>query len=231
MSGSDKGVLRALVPDRLWCAEQVIHLGPVALTTRMTVVRLPQGGLWVHSPIFPNAALLQDLHGIGEVHHVVAPNKSHHLFFLPFLEAFPSAQGWIAPGLVDKRPDLSGFPVLNPEVPWSASLHPVFIAGIPLINETAFFHRDTGTLILTDLLFCVGENRSLFVRTVARVLGIYMRPGMSRTMKLFVKDSAALKDSVAPLLSFPVERIVLAHDQIIEVNATETLRTSFAWLE
>lgn len=215
--------LQEIVPDRVWCAQQLLRFGPVELATRMTVIRLREGGLWVHSPVAPTEVLVDDLRRLGDVRHVVAPNRSHHLFFLPFLRAFPDAQGWIAPGLAGKRPDLAGFRTLDERLPWTEELCPYFIRGLPLLNETAFFHVATGTLVLTDLLFCVGPNRSLLVRAAARLLGIYGTLGMSRTMKLAVKDRAALAASVAPLLSLPIQRVLVAHDQMVTEQARERL--------
>lgn len=220
-----------LVPDRIWHAQQALRFGPVQLATRMTVLRLADGGLWVHSPIALSPALKQQLVQRGEVRYVVAPNKSHHLFFAPFLREFPRAQGWIAPGLASKRPDLAHLPTLDGPVPWASELAPIFIQGLPLLNETAWFHGATGTLILTDLLFCVGPHPSWLARMAARALGIYGRLGMSRTMKLAVKDRAALAASVAPLRALPVQRVVVAHDQVVDTQAQARLQAAFAWLD
>ncbi len=216
--------LMELVSDRLWHAEQMLHFGPIRLATRMTIIRLQDGSLWVHSPIDPAAGLVEEIACLGRVAHVVAPNKSHHLFFANFLQAFPDAQGWIAPGLAAKRPDLAVWPELHAQVPWARELTPCFIHGLPLLNETVWFHHDTGTLVLTDLLFCIGPDTHWLKRALARALGIYQTLGMSRTMRLAVRDRDAFAASVRELLALPVERIVLAHDQIVAQAAAEKLR-------
>ncbi|MCG2584137.1 DUF4336 domain-containing protein [Massilia sp. TS11] len=222
--------LSEVVPGRIWCSEQLLAFGPIQLATRMTLVRLADGGLWVHSPIRLSDALREEVARLGEVRYVVAPNKGHHLFFSAFLAAFPHAQGWIAPGLAEKRPDLAHLPVLRDDTPWASELVPQFIEGLPLLNETVWFHAPSGSLILTDLLFCVGPNPSWLVRTLGRLLGIYGKLGMSATMKLAVKDRAALAASVAPLLRLPVGRVILAHDQIVVDDAKVQLSSAFAWL-
>ena len=222
--------LSELVSGSIWHAQQVLRLGPIELATRMTIVRLQDGGLWVHSPIQPAPELLSLVRRIGTVRHVVAPNRSHHLFFLPFITAFPGAEGWIAPGLADKRPDLRLYPDLSSDEPWASELRPFFIHGLPWLNETVWFHAETGTLVVTDLLFHVGKNPSLRVRVAARALGIYERLGMSRTMKRMVRNKASFTASVAPLLELPVQRILLSHDSVVEVDALEQLRAAFAWL-
>jgi hypothetical protein len=43
-------MLTALAPN-LWYATYAFKVNGLPLTTRMTVVRLPRGHLWLHSPI------------------------------------------------------------------------------------------------------------------------------------------------------------------------------------
>ncbi len=194
------------------------------------MIRLRDGSLWVHSPISPTPDLIDGLKSLGTVRYVVAPNKSHHLFFLAFLDAHPDAQGFISPGLELKRPDLSRFQHIPRDAPWTSEIQGFFIEGLPILNETVCFHIDSGTLILTDLLFCFAESNRGIAAFVAKLLGVYGKLGMSRTMKLAVKDKLALASSVLPLLSLPVQRVFVAHDQIVEERPQQKLREAFAWL-
>jgi len=132
--------------------------------------------------------------------------------------------------LAEKVNDLSQYPVLPTPGPWQDELQSWFIDGLPVLSETVWFHERTGTLLLTDLLFCFGTHNTGLARLVARLLGVYDRLGMSLTMKLMTKDKQALRRSIEPLLLLPVQRIVLAHDQIIEKQPTIRLREAFEWL-
>ena len=222
--------LHELVPNSIWYAQQSLHFGPIKIQTRMTVIRLRDGALWVHSPIEPTPSLLAELSSLGEVRYVLAPNRTHHLFFRRFLKSFPQARGFVAPGLAEKVNDLSQYPVVPTPEPWQDELQSWFIDGLPVLSETVWFHEYTGTLLLTDLLFCFGTNNTGLATLVARLLGVYDRLGMSLTMKLMTKDKQALRRSIEPLLLLPVQRIVLAHDQIIEEQPTIRLREAFEWL-
>ncbi len=224
--------LHPVVPDMIWHAQQPIKFGPLSITTRATFVRLNDGSIWVHSPIAPTRELLEEVIRIGPVRHVVAPNKSHHLFFAAFVEACPGACGYLAPGLKEKRPELSSHVELDDVSArsWEPELLPCFIDGIPALNETVWFHEKSGTLIAADLLFCFGDHNSASHRFLARLLGVQSTMRMSRTMKLLVKDKAALAEVARQLLKLDVRRVVLAHDQIIEGNAKEELAAAFAWL-
>ena len=224
--------LEVVVPGQLWHAQQPLRFGPLALSSRMTVMRRQDGTLWVHSPIQPTPALRSALDALGQVTQVVAPNRSHHLYFLPFLEEFPAARGYVAPGLARKRPDLAAFPTLDgaaAEV-CGAELLSVFVEGLPVINETVWFHESSGTLILTDLLFCFSRDGPALTRRVARALGVLDTLAMSRTMRWMVRDRAALRGSVERLLALDLRRVVVAHDRIVEHDAKAQLQRAFAWL-
>lgn len=47
-------------------------------TTRMTVVQLQNGDLFLHSPIAYDAALANRLKSLGRVRHLVSPNRGHY---------------------------------------------------------------------------------------------------------------------------------------------------------
>ncbi len=224
-------MLSELVPDQIWHARQPVRLGPLHVDTRMTIVRLADRSLWVHSPIHPTTGLIAAILTLGPVSHIIAPNRSHHLHFRDFLAAFPEAAGHIAPGLAEKCPGLAGYPVMTPhDMPWSGILDGIFIDGLPVLNEIAWHHRASGTLILTDFLFCIGCSPARPANLVARLLGVHERLAMSRSMRFLVRDRAALARSVAALRRLDVRRIVLAHDTIIETDAALQLDQALAWL-
>lgn len=223
-------LLTCTITNSVWHAQQPLKFGPISLSTRMTVVRLRDGSLWVHSPISPTRELIEELQNVGTVRYVAAPNKSHHLFFLAFLNAHPAAQGFIAAGLELKRPDLCGFPHVPREAPWASEIQGFFIEGLPILNETVWFHIDTGTLVITDLLFCFAESNRGITALVSKLLGVRGTLGMSRTMKLAIRDKQALARSVLPLLSLPLQRVIVAHDQIIDEQPVAKLVQAFAWL-
>jgi hypothetical protein len=50
---------------------------PLPFTTRMTVVRLSNGNLFLHSPIKFDEALASELRRMGTIRHLVSPNQFH----------------------------------------------------------------------------------------------------------------------------------------------------------
>jgi len=92
--------------DDLQVVEGPERVAGLRIGTRMTVVRLGDGRLWLHSPVPHDAALDAALAELGPVAFLVAPSKVHHLWIGTWQDAHPDATLVAAPGLRDKRHDL-----------------------------------------------------------------------------------------------------------------------------
>ena len=100
------------IADNLWIVdgEEVLmdfKFFKVPFSTRMTVIRLKNGGIWVHSPIKPSDNLLFEIKQLGEVKHLIAPNVLHYSYIDEWHQLFPEAKVWLASG-VQKRARKSG---------------------------------------------------------------------------------------------------------------------------
>ena len=59
--------------EGLWVEDRPLRLLGIEVGARMTVVRLEDGGLFLHSPVALDADLRSDLDALGPVRCVVAP--------------------------------------------------------------------------------------------------------------------------------------------------------------
>jgi hypothetical protein len=196
----------------------------------MTVVRLRGNRLWLHSPVPISRQVREQLDALGQVAFIVAPNKAHHLFLEDCALAFPEAQVFAAPGLLRKRPELSGVRELGavPEPEWNDELGQVLVEGIPIVNETAWYHRASRTLVLTDLCQWWQGDMPFSSRLYATLTGVRRRLAVPYTVRLVVKDRPALARSVHRIFEWDFERVVVAHNAIVEQHAREALRLAFA---
>src|SRR5512143_4149279 len=71
-----------------------------------TVVRLPNRSLLIYAPIAFAAASAAAIDAAGEVAHVMAPNRLHHLFVADALARWRRAAFHAPASLAAKRPDL-----------------------------------------------------------------------------------------------------------------------------
>src|SRR5262249_15074289 len=62
---------------------------PLPFTTRITVVRLSNGDLFLHSPIKFDERLAKELLGLGAVRHLVSPNQFHYAHIGEWVRGFP----------------------------------------------------------------------------------------------------------------------------------------------
>jgi hypothetical protein len=223
-------MLQPIAPD-IWHMQHPFIAGGLRITSRMTVVRLADGGLWLHSPVPMTTSTRARMQELGEVKFIVAPNKMHHLFVGEHVAAYPQAQLLGAPGLAAKRPDLSSLRELgaSAEPAWQPDLEQVFFDGIPLGNETAWFHVPSRTLILTDLCQYWEGELPFAAALYAHATGVRKQLAVPRTIRLMVRDRKAAAESAARILRWPFERVIVAHNAIIEQNAREAVERAFAW--
>jgi hypothetical protein len=223
-------VLRELASG-LWVAERKLRFLGVELGTRMTVMRLGDGSLLVHSPIDPLPTLRAELDRAGRVRFIAAPNRLHHLFAAAFREACPGSELHAAPGLAERFPGLPIDAVLSDEpAGWSADVDHHRVKGIPATNEVAFHHRPSRTLVLTDLAFNIGPEAPPWTRFSMRVAGAYGHFGPSRIERILIRDRAAARASFERILAWDFDRVVVGHGRVLESGGRRALRRSYDWL-
>ena len=226
------GVLIEVAPE-LWTTEQMITLpGWVKMPVRMTVARLPRGGLVVHSPLALTDDLLRSVARIDKVEHLLAPSCLHHRFAGEWLRRFAGAPLWGAPGLSKQRKDLAFAGVLSGsgDTPWSSVLDQMLIEGAPGLNELVFLHRSSRSLLVSDLLFNIRRPANFPARIVLTLMGTRGRLAMSRAWHRFTKDREALRASIEKLLAWDFERILPGHGAIYEhPQARKHAQAALAW--
>jgi hypothetical protein len=223
--------LTPFVDGELWTARAPLRFHGIPMGCRMTVCRLDDGRLLVHSPIAPGA-VKGALDALGEVAFVVAPSFLHHLHAGPFLAAHPGARLYVSPKLVAKRPDLDPAGVLDdapPEGTWGDTLDQAVVRGSRLIDEVVFLHRSARTLILCDLCECVHADAPWAWRLLGRAAGIYRRHGPPIDMKLSFTDRSALRGFVRRVLDWDFDRIVLSHGNLVERGGKDVFHRAYAF--
>ncbi|HEX7408645.1 MAG TPA: DUF4336 domain-containing protein [Candidatus Binatia bacterium] len=224
-------MLRELAPN-LWVTERPQRFGGVEVGTRMTVIRLPEEKLFLHSPVTLDAGLRGELGRLGVPRFVVAPNRFHHLYAGEYTRAYPDLALFVAPGLETKRPDLAVRGVLNADAPpgWRDQIDQLLVHGYPLLNEVVFLHRASRTLIVSDLVFNIHDDSPSLTRLIFRLIGAYGRCGPSLLERILVRDRAAARDSLTRILTWDFDRVILAHGRLLESGGGAALRDGYAWL-
>ena len=232
-------VLKA-VADGVWIVDSgSISAFGMSLPVRMTVIRLGNGDLWLHSPTRYDDTLRADLERHGRIRHLVAPNIAHWMFVRDWQQRCPDAVTWAAPALRERgqvkksgvRLDRDLAETLPPE--WAAEMEHALVPGGGGFREIDFFHKPSRTLVLTDLVVNLEPDKlSTLMRTLARLTGV-LAPNGKAPLYLRLVIRAKRREAAAAasrMLAWAPERVIFTHGRWFERDGTAALRRSLAWL-
>jgi len=202
--------------------------------TRMAIMRLSDGSLFIWSPIRLADGVRAAVDAIGQVQHIIAPNSLHHLFLPEWKRAYPGAKVYAPPGLRKKRKDIVFDADLGraPSPDWVEEIDQVLMHGNLITTEVVFFHGKSRTVLFTDLIQQLPNNLISGWRAVVAKLDLIVgpEPSVPRKFRAAFTNRRAARDSLAYILAWPVEKVLMAHGTPVENDAREYLRRAFGWL-
>lgn len=227
------------VTQNVWVVDSLLPgLAGRVIGVRMTVIRLRNGDLLLHSPTRHSPALQRALTRLGRIRHLVAPNLAHLSFLPEWQQACPGATTWAAPGValrgVVRRGELRVDQQLGEAAPraWGGDVSLVMVPGVAAFHEAALFHAPSRTLVLTDLVLNLEPQKvPALLRPLIGWAGSLAPDGMPpphvRTiMKL---RGPEMVQAAERLLALRPERVVFAHGAWFERDGTARLRNSLRW--
>lgn len=217
------------IVDGVWEVRTRVKLGGgVSLPLRMTVLQ-DGDGLALISPVPINDALADSIAKLGKVHTLIAPNLLHHQHCSAAVERYPEAKLMGPPGLARKRPDLQ----FHGEIATgslSNDIDAVLVDGAIKLSEAVFLHKQSMTLVVTDLVFNMPSASGLswlLLAALSRALG---KVEQSRLLRYLTDDRNATRQSIDRILDFPFERVVPAHGDVVSINARAQLKAGLWWM-
>lgn len=222
--------------EEIWIAEgaPVTAIAGFHYPTRMAVIRLADGGLFVWSPVALTPALRDQTNALGSVRCIVAPNALHHTFIAEWAAAYTDAALYAAPGLRAVRKDIVFTVDLTDGAPpaWAGQIDQAIVRNT-IADEVVFFHRASGTVLFTDLLQQMPRGwykgwRALVAR-LDRMTGL--EPQTPNKFRMAVRDRTAARESLARIRAWPAERVLMAHGEPVRANGAAFIARAFAWLD
>lgn len=200
--------------------------------TRMTVVRLNDGMLWLHSPVIYSVDLHNALAEFGPISTLIAPNSYHYLNIRTWSEICWAAHVFASPDCapmigVARCESLGAYG----SACWSRDLEHAQI-DLGSFKETVFFHHASRTLIVTDLMqnFESSRVRNLPTKLLLKAGGATGPNGRpSIEIRLAArKHRAALQAGVQQMIAWRPARIILSHGRCFHDNAVAEIERAFA---
>lgn len=211
----------------------------VPFPTRMVVVRLSSGELFLWSPTELVDGLRPQIDGLGPVGHLVSPNKLHYVHISAWKLAYPQAVTWASPGVRERAASLHVQVPFErelgdePEEAWRGDLDQLSFRGNRFMEEVVLFHRKTPTLILADFIMNFEpEKVHGFYGWMVRLAGISDPDGKAPidARLTFWGHKREARASLERMVAWQPEKVVMAHGRWYEREGAAELRRAFRWL-
>ena len=216
------------IDENIWVIETDFQFLGNNVGNRMTAIKLPSGKLLLHSPTQFSQEIANQLKALGQVAFIITPNNFHGLFSKDWLNAFPNAMHYSAKAKTDGIfTTLSE--KLNDEL--ESAIKIVKINGIPKLNEYAFIHIPSNSLILTDLAFNFDKQLCnklpLWSKTLYKLNDCYQKFGPSKLMRSMIESTEDLGASINEIKLYPFKRVIVSHGNILETEVLDTFGQAF----
>ncbi len=179
---------------------------------RVTLLRLHEGRLVIHS----SAPFTEDdvvaIRRFGKPAWLIEATEIHDTFARKAQTALPGIP-YLTPACLDPAP---------PD--WAGQIEILRIDGLRKIDEHAFFHRASRTLVLADLLFHFPPETHGWARFfVQKIMRLPRLLGISLFFRLMIRDKELFRRSMRELLKWDFQQIVVAHGEPITADARTVL--------
>ncbi len=201
--------------ENLWQLQFPLKVLGANIQRNVTLIRLRSGAVVVHStgPFSPtDVAAISALGRVGWVTDVML---RHETFAKEGKAAFPAAT-FLGPTGFSEAAGFPVEPLLPAPAEWGDELQVIRLEGLPSMEEHAMLHAPSRTLIVADLLFNRDPAESWWTRLfLSLVAGRKDGPGVSRAVRMAVKDKAAFKRSLESVRAWDFDRIIVGHGSIV----------------
>jgi hypothetical protein len=198
---------------------------------RMTILRLKNGGLVIHSAIQLKDDDYSKIDALGRVEYIVVPNSYHNSDARFFAARYPNAKVFVPKGAAESVRKNCPVHGILPEA-WTPKLREEIgcqeFDGTRGLSENVFFHRGSKTLLVTDLVFNMQNEVSGALKVFFKLNRIYKRFGPSRIFRYgFVNQPKVAAESFHEMMHWDFDRVIMNHGEILNTGGKEALRKGF----
>lgn len=204
----------------LWVSEAPFTMLRINFGNRMTCLQLTDKSIWLHSPVAYREDLHKQIQVIGKIACLIAPSLMHNLYVMDWKQHETDCQVLAPSGAKKVQADITLDNAADEKIARASNgeIECIPIAGMPMLQEFAFIHKASGTLILTDLAFNFSTDVKGWTRFFLKMYGAYNKCGPTRTIRALIRDKDAFTESLRRIAARDFERINVSHGNIVERN-------------
>ena len=210
--------------ENLWCVTG--SLPGMSLKRVMTLVRLDDGRLVIHSAVALDEGAMAEIEAWGRPAILLVPNAYHRLDAPAYLARYPDLEVFCPRGSRKKVEEV--VPVHGsyddfPENPIVALEH---LDGVRKVEGVMRVRSSSGsTLVFNDAVFNMPHGRGVPGFIFRHITGSTGGPRVTRLFRMMaVKDKAAFRDNLQRLAGTPeLKRIIVSHHEPITDRPAEIL--------
>lgn len=218
--------------ENLWRVEGA--LPHFSMRRVMSVVRLQDGRLLIHSAIALGEAEMKRLEAWGEPAILLIPHGRHRMDAPRYKRRYPALRVFAPPAVLKKASEVVNVDGTFGEAPLDGSASLELLDGTGEAEAALLVHSNDGvSVVLTEIVFDLEPPKSALLRAALKLGGFGPGPVVTPVVKLeLVKNKAALAAHLQRLAAIPaLKRVIVGHSRMSTgANAPEALRRAAASL-
>ncbi|MEI9936108.1 MAG: hypothetical protein WDO69_02675 [Pseudomonadota bacterium] len=212
--------------ENLWRVEGV--LPRFSLRRVMSVVRLQDGRLLIHSAIAMAEVSMKRLEAWGEPAILLIPHSRHRMDAPRYKRRYPALRVFAPPAVVKKASEVIRVNGTFAEAPLDASASLELLAGTAEAEAALIVRSNDGvSVVLTEVVFDLEPPKSALLRVALGLTGFGPGPVVTPVVRLeLVKNKAELAAHLARLAATPkLMRLIVGHSRMsVGPAAADALR-------
>jgi hypothetical protein len=208
------------IAEDLWVLRYPLSLLGTQVGRTVTLIRQRSGHLIIHSTAPFTPSEVKAIRALGPPAWLLDATLFHDTFAAVGRTAFPEIPYAAPKGF----PGVNVRPLTELAQACAGELEVLRIDGMPRVREHVFFHRSSRTLVVADLVFNFGPSATPWTRAFFRWAGgVRQFPGVTRLFRACIRDRSAFQSSIARMMEWNFDRVIVGHGDVLETNAKITL--------
>jgi len=218
--------------DNLWWVWG--SLPGMSLKRAMTIVRLSDGRLLLHSAIALEDSAMQELEGLGTPAFLIVPSFTHRLDAPFYKKRYPALRVFAPSGSRAKVRTVVDVDGSYEDFPPDASVRFETLSGLKELEGVMIVTSADGvSLVFNDAVFNMDRKRDPLGLLFTTLLGSAPGPRVSRLVKfMLVSDKPAFRGDLLRYAQTPdLVRLIVAHEKVAHgTDAAGSLRKAAEYL-